>query len=347
MIEPERKRSVEELLTVTIIIIACFFAFTYFLTVVLGPAIFFFTQEGAATSVMYMYRLPVWLFAIISFYVPVMLPVGAVFLFLVGVFFLCLLAAWEFRESFHNVIRKVSSRPIREMFNNFLVAMPIITSMLLVAVVLIISLQSFVGLPTERLVTEPFPFREFFGLSLAVVIEEIGFRISPIGLFLIIYVFDAYVQNKIVLSRKDRLKLLFTALVYPDRAKKTVNMRTVGDCGIRSGISRGEWVMIFLTAFAWGLVHFLSGSWTVGKITSVFVDGLFFGLVYIAYGAYAPILLHWFFNYYSWVLFDESATIYYPYLLPISSLAAQMMFVVGIVGWIAFAIIGVKKLLNI
>jgi hypothetical protein len=220
--------------------------------------------------------------------------------------------------------------------------------MLLTAVLVIINLQSSGGLPTQPppdFQQEP-PFIQFFQVSYAVLLEEIGFRISPIGLFLIVRMLEARFQNQITLSGWERLKLLFTALIYPDKAKKTVGLKTVSDFGIRKGISRGEWIMIFLTALAWGAAHFLVGGWTVGKFTSVFVDGLVFGLTYMAYGAYAPILLHWFFNYYLSVLDYDFALKYYPYLLPMNSLAVLLMFAIGTVGWIAFAIIGVKKLLK-
>ena len=350
MMEPEKRRSdFEEILARTIIIVACFFAFTYFLTIVLGPVIFFFTKEGAAVSVMHMNGVPVCLFTVISFRIPVMPNAGEVFLFLTGVFFFCLLAAWKFRESFHSVVRKGTLCPTGKLFNNFLVAMPIITSMLLIVFLIVTSLQSSVGVQTEpppEFQQEP-PFIQFFELSYAVLIEEIGFRISPIGLFLIIRTLEAKIRKGIMLPGWERLKLFFTALIYPDKAKKTVGLKTVSDFGIRKGISLGEWIMIFLTAFVFGLAHFLVGNWTVGKIIPTFVTGLVFGLVYIAYGAYAPVLLHWFFNYYTWVLFDENAIVYYPYFLPISNLAALLIFAVGITGWIIFAIIGVKKLLKL
>lgn len=349
VIETKRKSDFQEILTVAIIIFACFFAFTYFLAVVLGPAIFFFTSEGVAVSVMHVNGLPVLIGVRNLFYIPVTPNVGAVFMFLVGVFLLCLLAAWKFRESFHYVIGKGSSRPVGKLFNNFLLAMPIITNMLFVAVLAIINLQSLIGVPTApSFETENLnPFKLFFIINYDVLMEEIGFRIIPIGFFLIIYVFESQVRNGIALSAKERLKLFFTTFLVPDRAKKTVSLKTVSEFGIRKGICRSEWIMIFITAFAWGLAHFLVGGWTVGKITSVFVDGLVFGLVYLVYGAYAPILLHWFFNYYTWVLFDESAVTYYPYLLPISFLVVLLMLGIGIVGWIAFAIIGVKKLLTL
>jgi hypothetical protein len=347
MIEPEKKKSdIEQILAVALIIISCFFTFTYFLTVAIGPIAFFSTEKGITASIMHMNGLPVWLFIFILFRIPIMPTVGEVFLFLVGIFFLCLLAAWKFRESFHNVIRKGSSRAVSNLFSNFLVAMSIITSMLLVAVFAIIFLQDFVGLPTKppQSMAEGSLFEQLFNASYAVPMEEIGFRLSPIGLLLIIRVFVARVRKRIPLSGWGQVKLFFTALIYPDRAKKDVGLKTVSDFGVIGGISRSEWVMIFLTSFAWALAHYLFG-WTAGKITSVFVDGLVFGLVYLAYGAYAPILLHWFFNYYFTVL-DLSMT-HYLYLLPIDALAILLMLAVGIVGWIAFAIIGVKKLLKL
>jgi len=347
MIEPEKKISdFEQILGVTLIVVSCFFVFTYFLAAVLGPVAFFSTLEGVEASIRHLNGLLVWLFVIFFFYIPVMPSLGEVFLFLVGVFFFCLLAAWKFRESFHNVIRKSSSRPVYKLFNNFLAVMPIITSMLFTAFLIITSLQESVGIQTEPppgMQNQP-PFIQLSHASYMALIEEIGLRISPIGLFLIIRMFEAQVRNGITLSGRERLKLFFTTFIYPERAKKAVGLKTVSDFGMRGGVSLGEWIMIFLTSFAWGVAHVLVGGWTAGKFTTVFVNGLVFGLVYVAYGAYAPILLHWFFNYYLWVL--GSLLEYYPYLLPISAFAVFLIFVVGIGGWIAFAIIGVKKLLD-
>jgi len=351
MVETEKRKSdLQEILTVAIIVISCFFVITYFLTTVIGPAIFFFTKEGVETSVTPMkYGILVWIFVVIFFYVPITPTHGEVFACIVAIFFLCFLAAWMFRERFHKVIKKSSSYPISKLFSNFLVVMPIITSMLLTAVIAIISLQTAVGFPTTppKEMEEQTPLMQLFSASYAAIIEEIGFRISPIGLFVIIDVFVARVRNGITLSGVERLKLFFKALIYPDKAKKTVGLKTVGDFGVRGGIGQGEWITIFLTALVWAALHFVIGGWTVGKITSVFVDGLVFGLVYLVYGAYAPILLHWFFNYYLSILSSDLSLIYYPYLLPISDLAVLLMLGVGIVGWIAFAIIGVKKLLKL
>ena len=65
------------------------------------------------------------------------------------------------------------------------------------------------------------------------------------------------------------------------------------------GISRLEWVALVLTSGAFGAAHYLyGGGWEIGKISTAMVSGLALGYVYLRYGAYAPVLLHWFFNYY-------------------------------------------------
>ena len=64
-------------------------------------------------------------------------------------------------------------------------------------------------------------------------------------------------------------------------------------------IGRLEFFTIIGSSLVFGLTHFLSGAgWEIGKISTAMVSGLALGLVYLRYGAYAPILLHWFFNYY-------------------------------------------------
>jgi hypothetical protein len=334
------------MLIVALIAISCFLIFTYFLTVVLGPYLFFFTSDGLATGATFLKNgIYFYLFTVIFFRVPLTPSISEVFLFLITIFLLCLCGAWKYRESFHKVIRKGSSLSLGGLFSNFLLAMPLVSSMLFTAVVAIINIQAALGAPT----TTPSEigtltsFELFFSVSYASFIEEIGFRISPIGLFVLLRVIIAKVNNRVTLSKWEQVKLFFTSLIIPDKAKKTVGLKTVSESGIRRGIDRGEWIMIFLTALPFGILHFL-GGWSPAKISSAAFSGVAFGLLYLVYGAYAPILLHWFFNYYTWVMFNENATNYYPYLLPISALAALMIFVVGTVGWITFTIIGIKKL---
>lgn len=97
--------------------------------------------------------------------------------------------------------------------------------------------------------------------------------------------------------------------------------RNVKANGFPWGISPVEWILILLTSVIFGLAHFLAGSgWEVGKISTAFLAGLVFGIVFVAYGAYASILLHWFFNYYFDVL-SKAETAYGGIFHQVSTLA--------------------------
>jgi len=346
MMEPEKKRSdIKEPFVVAFLAILCFLIFTYLLAVAVGPFLFFYTSDGLVTS-MKSINVNLWLFAV-PVDTPVELRAGEVFLFLTAIFLLCFYGAWKQGASFHKVIRKGSSLSFSAYFSNFLAAMPIIASMLFTAVLAIIISQTIVGIPTTPPSgTESLPaFDQLFSVSYASLIEEIGFRISPIGLFILLYVDIVRESNKIKLSDGERIKLFFTSLLIPDKAKKMAGLKSVSEFGIRRGISRGEWAMILLTAITFGALHFVFG-WSIAKISSAAVSGVAFGLLYLVYGAYAPILLHWFFNYYTSILDYDFALKYAPYLVPIGSFGILLILAVGICGWIAFAVIGIKRLIR-
>ena len=60
-----------------------------------------------------------------------------------------------------------------------------------------------------------------------------------------------------------------------------------------------EWVALVFTSTVFGAYHILSGAgWGPGKFLTAALAGFVLGIVYLTYGAYADILLHWFFNFY-------------------------------------------------
>ena len=336
----EVKTLTRSIFLTALIIIVLFLVSSYFLAVFLGPALFFFTPEGLNYSGLYVRGLPILLFNIVVFGVPVWLNVGMVFFFLCGVFAVCLVAAWRFRESLHEVIGKSFSRPIKELFNNCLFAMPLITGMTLTAVTAIQSFQEARGVPTGELPLPSNRFEALFNLSYVVLIEEIGFRVIPIGAFLIVYLFWAGRKNAAKLSLGQRLKLFFSAPLHPEKAKKMVGVRSVSDSGVGGGISLGEWVMIFFTSIIFGSAHY-GGGYEIGMTTLALVAGLAMGLTYLLYGVQAPILLHWFFNYYSraYILASE---LYTPVLIAFS-LTYFVNIILGVLGWLAVILLGLRK----
>jgi len=102
------------------------------------------------------------------------------------------------------------------------------------------------------------------------------------------------------------------------------------------------------------LAHYLTGGgWEIGKITSASVVGLAMGLTYLLYGVQAPILLHWFFNYYLW-FFDPSelgglqfVSKLNPNLPPVFALTELIIIILGILGWLAVIILGFYKIFGV
>jgi len=317
--------------------------FLYLLAIVLGSTLFYFTPQGLNTSMLHLQALPVWFFNKTVF-IPIGLDVGVIFLFLWTVFAVSFVAAWKLRENFHRVIRESIARPMEKLFSSCLFTMPIINSMTLITVVAIQSLQEVGGIPTGTSPLPGEPFLDFFELSYAAVVEEVCFRLIPIGAFLIIYLFVTK-KKAATFSLRQKMKLFFTAILFPDRAKRMVGAKTVDEYGVRSGISLGEWGMVIVTSIIFGLAHFNPGvSWEIGKIAPAAIAGLVIGLSYLVYGAQASIIMHWFFNVYTdtYILFSEL----YPIVLPFVNTILVITFILGILGWLAAATLGSLKLVR-
>ena len=315
---------------------------SYFLAMLLGLELFFFTSEGRALSIR-VHPLPILLFILFQVETPLVLNLGLVFLFVWSVYILCFGIAWLWRESFHKVIRTAFLRPVNRLLSNFLFALPILASMLLLAVIGIHYFQeSAFGVPTGEPVLPENPFETFFLLAYSPLIEEVGFRLSPIGLFLIVYVFWAGRKLIAEFSSKKLLKLFLVAPIYPEEAKRMVGLKNVDADGFR-GISVAEWIIVLATSLIFGLAHLLSGiGWDVGKVTSTFMVGFVWGLAYLAYGFQAPILLHWYFNYYFYAY--ELASDLYPSIFSIEVLISFLTIVVGILGLLALLFIGLNRI---
>lgn len=327
-----------------IVVITIFMISFYLFIIFLEPALFYFTPEGAnATTINFSNPLTVWILNIpVGVYTG--LNLGAIFIGLWIVFVACFVAAWKLRKNLPTVIKESVHKPTRKLFSNCLFAMPIINSMALIGVMIIQSIQETGGIPTGSAPSQGDAFLVLFHRSYASVIEEIGFRLIPIGMFLVLYMF---VTKKKAgdFSLKQQIKLFFATLLFPDTAKRMVGAKTVEEYGITGGISLGEWGIVVFTAVIFGLAHFNPGvSWEIGKISSAAFTGLVLGLVYLVYGIQASIILHWFFNVYSttYVLISDL----YPVTTPFVNAIWMITLVLGIVGLIAVANMVVLKLIT-
>jgi hypothetical protein len=316
----------------------------YLFAIILGPTLFYFTSQGTNASMQHLQSLPVWFFTIIGFEIPINLDYGVVFLFLWSVFTASFVSAWKLRANFHRIIKESLIQPAKKLFRSCLFTMPIINSMSLIAIIALQSFQEVGGIPTGMPPLQGDPFLDFFELSYAAVIEEIGFRIVPIGAFLLFYLFWTK-KKAATFSIRQKLKLFIIAPLFPDRAKRMVETKTVDEHGIKGGISLGEWGMVLFTSLVFGLAHFLlGGGWEIGKTTSATLAGLVLGFSYLVYGAQASIIIHWFFNVYleTYFLFSEI----YPNATPLTNVVVISTVILGILGWSAVLILGYFKLVG-
>lgn len=322
-----------------LIITVVFTIFSYLFAIILGPILVYFTPEGLNASITHLSGLPVW-FLDMRVYIPVGVDLGIVFFGVWSIFTLSFGVAWKLRANFLKVIKESMIRPTAKLFRSSLFALPIINSMTLIAVVAINSFQEAGGIPTGISPIHGEPFIDFFDLSYSALVEEVGFRLIPIGAFLFIYLLITK-RRELKFSFNQKIKLFFNSVLFPDKAKNMTSTKTVYQHGIRRGISIAEWVMLVFTAIVFGLAHFNPGvSWEIGKISSAGFAGFVIGLSYLIYGAHAAIIMHWFFNVYTeaYILLSE--------FIPAAELFANatiiISFILGILGWVLVAALGIR-----
>jgi len=319
-----------------------FLVFTFIFSIPIGMGLFYFTPDGISAGQRALSYLPFYVLPMVEASIPIQLRLSTVFLYLELIYAACLFFAWKGpKESFTKVIKN-SYSSTKQLLNNCLFALPIYASMGLVAVYFLTIFQESHGVPTGSL-PQFDPLLELFFYTYAAVVEEIGFRIIPLGLFILFYLFWVRRVQVGSISLTERLKLLVETVLYPEGVKRKLGLKNVEANGL-SGISSAEWVAMAVMAGIFGLSHYLSGSgWGPGKISSAAIVGFIFGLAYIMYGIEAPIILHFFFNYYTTVY--ELAYNVYPGMFGIFlDFSYTLIVLLGLIGWLALFIFTLGKI---
>jgi len=337
----ENRRHFRFLFSIVVTVLVLFSVGIYLVSLPLGLSLFYFS-EGGLNANRQKNNLLLVLF-MIAFPTPNQLNLGQVFILVWLTFLVCFLAAWKFKTAFHDALKFGLLGDIRISIKNTLFALPIWASMLYVAVTALHLLQESQGVPTGSLHYKDV-FVAFFGLSYAAIMEEVGFRFTAIGIILALYLL--LTRRSIGLKKRvQKLKWLIVAILWPSRAKGMLGLGTVDTLGFFKGISLFEWVLLILTSFVFGLLHYLSG-WGPGKITSAFISGFTLGLAYLTYGAWASILLHWFFNYLDMAYYLGYVTYQSELLFTIGTLSEAATYVLGIIGWAAILVAVLKRFLT-
>ena len=229
-------------------------------------------------------------------------------IFCILVFSGCFLAGFRSKGGFVQSLLKLRNVGRITRSSNWMVAMPLVSSALLVVVVLVTILLTVSGVPSGTLCKPehcPPTAVLFTGLAHAPIGEELAYRIlTPLGFLVPLRVAWRRLVTGQGPSVSGFLSLIGLSLLSPDRGKAKTGYPNFSADGWR-GIHWLEWVFIAVSAILFGLVHYQSGGgtdWGQGKVVTAGISGAALAFVYVAYGAYANILLHWFFDFYVEVL---------------------------------------------
>ncbi|MCX7759492.1 MAG: CPBP family glutamic-type intramembrane protease [bacterium] len=134
-------------------------------------------------------------------------------------------------------------------------------------------------------------------ISHAPLSEEIGFRLSIIGLFSLFL---------LKVWRKGISFIEYLVAPIPTLEKK------IKDIEEKRRIVRTIFLpLIFTSGIVFGLAHIMPSSvWDVGKATEATFAGIMLGVAYVYYNIGVAILIHWAFNYYSNAIYIFEKNIY-------------------------------------
>ena len=285
---------------------------TYLLVMVLSVELVAGTQLGADLAALNIRGLPpiggLFIYFKISS-IPISINFLAYVTFCILVFATCFVAGFRSKSGFVTSLVKLKKVGRITSSSNWMVVMPLVSSALLVVVVLVTILLSASGVPSGVLckpgVDCPSTAVVFAGLAHAPIGEELAYRIlTPLGLMVPIRMAWRRLVTGQGPSKSKFLSIIATSILSPDNAKANIGYRNFSVDGWR-GIHWLEWIFIAASSLLFGLAHVQSGGgtdWGQGKVVTAAISGAALAFVYVAYGAYANILLHWFFDFYVEVL---------------------------------------------
>ena len=238
-------------------------------------------------------------------------------------YFGCFVIAWIGpTRNFFDAIRQ-SRLEGRLPTENALFSTAILSSLILSGVWSIQIAQELGGIPTGE-IRFPDPFVALISLSISPIIEEIFFRLIPIGIPVVIHL--VWARRQILdMPKVNSVALLGYTLAFPGKIRKELQLRTIG---------RLDYATITISSFLFGVTHILTGAgWEIGKVSTSFLAGAVFAIGYLKYGFHVPVLLHWFFNVY-WTSLSMAYQIAIEGVDNLSALLFLLYMVVGYFAWI-------------
>jgi len=185
------------------------------------------------------------------------------------------------KKSIIGVIRGIRRNGF-DIYSNTAYLVVVVFSVLLSANVLIELIQRQVGVSTGT-PPESSPIREFTFITLAPLVEEIGFRVTLIGVAAFLILNKKVGVLKSLKALWHPSKYLDELLYSPPSDRKPFMYFVIGASGLFFGAS-----------------HIIYGStWEIGKLSTATIAGIVLGWLYFKQGLPAALLTHWAFNYLS------------------------------------------------
>ena len=211
----------------------------------------------------------------IGFEVPITFELGDGFIVIWCTFLILFtIAIFGPKKKISTVLQSMISGDNYKIQDNYIVATIKWFSILVIVSAGIITVQEFVGISVEQ-PEAPNQLIQFFDISLAPIIEELGFRVVLIGLPL----FMLY-------SHKLSFKFFVKSLWWPWKNLRNVNMK--------KALS-----VIVIVGILFGAAHIFSDeAWSTGKLAQAIASGIIIGWVYFRYGFVPAVLIHWASNYF-------------------------------------------------
>jgi hypothetical protein len=244
----------------------------------------------------------------------------------------CFIAAFRSKDGFLTGLQRLRQTGQVSFKSSWLIAMPLVSCALLLIVLVATIVLNQSGLSSGTLCNPCPPEAELYAaLAYSPISEEIAFRITTLGLLVAIIVIWKNRSIEQGSSKQKTLSLLVASFLSPDSAKARVGLPTIA-ANRWHGIHWSEWILLFLTSSLFGIAHVISGGtdWGIGKAFTAAISGFALGVVYLGYGAYAAVLLHWFFDFY-FETFSVGADVFGSAVATLPGLVSLASLIVGIV----------------
>lgn len=120
------------------------------------------------------------------------------------------------------------------------------------------------------------PFLYYISLIYAPFVEELGFRIIPLGLLTFALIYRR--------SRNLKDSLYSIALPGKFRGKYSIKLTSI------------DLVLVAITSILFAYAHVYFGLWYWAKLPTTLIVGVVFAIGYLKFGPFVDIPMHWFFN---------------------------------------------------